>query len=62
VPEKLVKVTFTPDGKVQVEGMGFSGPACEQEIDRVLEDLHLEARDQELKDEYYLKNSLTGRI
>lgn len=60
--ERRVTVSFSPEGKVRVEGVGFIGPECDEEMDQVLRDLDLKVEDEAFKDEYFVKNSLTNRI
>lgn len=54
-----IEITITPDG-IQVDAKGFTGPACTETIERILQDLKedgIEVTDRDLtkKREYYVR-------
>ena len=50
---KGIKISTAPDGRVSIEAVGYTGPACARDIDALQELLGLIGGDEALKGEYF---------
>lgn len=48
-----VHIRFLPDGRMEVEGKGFTGPECEKALADLLALLNPESKTEQKKPEYY---------
>ena len=58
MPQILIKINR--DGKVEIEGVGYIGPTCVHDLNKILQALReygieVKIEKQELKPEYYVK-------
>ena len=56
--DKRIEILVKPDGKVKIEAIGYSGPACE-EATKMIEDALGVVEDREHKPEYWQSTTRT---
>lgn len=58
---KTITIDVTPEGKIQIEGKGFTGKECDQKM-KAFEDGLGSVKDKKLKPEYHRTVTTTQKV